>query len=335
MQSKIYKSAAQIMRQGKACNLVTVMKKNDSESKAVLDKYMITEEDANFSRVPILKEQDEVLVYYEPVGQEDRLIILGGGHISKALCMFAAKTGFHPWVVDEREEFANDARFPEAGNVICGSYDMVLPGLNMTKADYVAIITRGHSCDGNCLEYILTHNMPGYLGMIGSKRRVRAQLAMLEAKGISRKKLDEIHTPIGLDIKAVTPEEIAVSILAELILAKRGRTEGEAIQTDLERDMINRIADNEKPAAVATIVKTAGSTPRKEGSKMLVFADGSIEGTIGGGLGEAAVIKRAVSLIGRKDAELFRFVMNADVAMEDGMACGGSMDVLIEDITVD
>lgn len=333
MHRHIYQDAAKKMKEGAACNLVTVVDRNSPGAKAVVDKYIITQEDGDFVRVPTLKDDGENVCCYEPIGQEDRLILLGGGHISKALCSFAAKVGFSLWVVDEREEFANSARFPEAKKVICGPYEKVLPDLAVTKADYVAIVTRGHSRDGECLGYMLTHEMPGYLGMIGSKRRVGAQLAMFQKEGISREKIDKVHTPIGLDIKAVTPEEIAVSILAELILSKRSRAEEDAIQTDLEREMIVKIAENKEPAAVATIVKTAGSTPRKEGSKMLVYKDGSIEGTIGGGLGEATVIQRAVSMIGSGESELFPFVMNANVAMQDGMACGGKMDVLIEDIT--
>lgn len=333
MQKMIYKAASEKMKQGEACNLVTVIRMNESDSKAVLDKYLIEENDSGFSREPVLKEQDGNFFFYEPVSREGRLIILGGGHISKALCAFAARAGFRPWVIDEREEFANGERFPEADRVLCGPYLEALSSLAINKSDYVAILTRGHSCDGECLRYILNHSMPGYLGMIGSKRRVKAQLAMLEEEGVPSSLLEQIHTPIGLDIKAVTPEEIAVSILAELILVKRTLTDEGRIKTDLPAEMISAIAACRRPAAVATIVKASGSTPRKEGAKMLVFADGTIEGTIGGGLGEVKVIGRAAALVGTGGSELFHFVMDANVAMEDGMACGGAMDVLIEDIT--
>lgn len=91
-------------------------------------------------------------------------------------------------MIDERQEFANKERFPDAKNVICGEFKTVLPELHINKNDYVAIVTRGHSCDGDCLYYILTHEMPGYLGMIGSKRRVSAQFTMFKGMGISEEK---------------------------------------------------------------------------------------------------------------------------------------------------
>ena len=297
-----YKELASALRAGETCRLMTVLGKNRPEQQAVCDKYILRGKDASFSLVPVMEENESEIRICEPAGPKARLIILGGGHISKELCSFAAKTGFTPWVIDEREEFANTSRFPDAEKVICAPFMQALAGVQVASCDYVVIVTRGHSCDGDCLRYLLERELPGYLGMIGSRRRVQAQFAMFRKEVVPQERLDFVHTPIGLDIKAVTPEEIAVSILCE------------------------------KAAAVATIIRASGSTPRKEGAKMLVFADGSIRGTIGGGLGESQVIRRAAAIAGTGRSCLYHFVMDADVAARDGLACGGNMDVLIEDL---
>lgn len=327
-----YKALADLLRAGKTCNLVTVLQKNNGAGMTVSRKYIVKGREESFSPVPVMQENGKDVWIFEPVGPKERLIILGGGHISKTLCAFAAKTGFTPWVIDERKEFANEERFPDAERVICAPFMEALPGLQINGGDYVVIVTRGHSSDGDCLRYLLSGELPGYLGMIGSRRRVQAQFAMFEEEGVPRERLDYVHTPIGLDIGAVTPEEIAVSILAELILVKRTNRRRDVIQTDLDPSVIEEIVSCRESAAVATIVCASGSTPRKEGAKMLVLSDGTIRGTIGGGLGESQVIRQAAAITGTGESCLFHFDMDADVASGDGMACGGAMDVLIEDL---
>lgn len=335
MNHKIYKELSERLSDYKKCNLVTVTEKNEEKEETVKKKYILEEGEAGFSYIPKIRKLGEQKIYLEPVARKERLIILGGGHISKVLCSFAAQTGFSPWVIDEREEFANRDRFPEAEQVIAAPYLDILESIKINSDDYVAIVTRGHSCDGDCLLYILNHELPRYLGMIGSRRRVQAQFKLFKAQGVPEEKLNLVHNPIGLNIGGVTPEEIAISILAELIAEKRLNRKEQGIRTDLDEYIIDEIAGNNRPAAVATIVRVSGSTPRKEGSKMLVFEDGTIVGSIGGGLGENVVIRRAVALIGTGGSEVFRFVMDADVAARDGMACGGEMDVLIEDMAIE
>lgn len=334
MSCNIYKELSLLLSDYHKCNLVTVTEKDAKKVERVKRKYIIKEGEEGFSYTPQIRVKKDETWYLEPVSRKERLIILGGGHISKALCSFAAKTGFSPWIIDERQEFANRERFPDAERVMAMPYLKALDAIKINNEDYVAIITRGHSCDGDCLLYILNHELPGYLGMIGSRHRVQEQFKLFLSQGVPEEKLKLVHNPIGLNIGGVTPEEIAVSILAELVQEKRLKKKENHIYTDLDESMIKIMAENEKPAAVATIVGASGSTPRKEGSKMLVYKNGTMDGTIGGGLGENVVMKRAMDIIGTGYSELFHFEMDADVAARDGMACGGEMDVLIEDFII-
>lgn len=118
---------------------------------------------------------------------------------------------------DDRPSFANHSRFPEAKQIVCDLFPAAIEKIGIRESDYVAVITRGHRYDADCLRELLRGIMPRYLGMIGSKRRTVGLLNMLEEEGFSRADLDRIHTPIGLDIGALTVKEIAISIVAELI----------------------------------------------------------------------------------------------------------------------
>ena len=141
-----------------------------------------------------------------------------------------------------------------------------------------------------------------------------------------------LHNPIGLPIKGVTPPEIAVSILAELILTKRTKKTDGKVQTELDYEVLSEWLSQSRPCAMATILKAQGSSPRKEGAKMLIFENKSILGSVGGGLAESKVIEKGCEIIGSGKAFLFHFVMDADVAARAGMACGGTFDILIEDV---
>ena len=173
--------------------------------------------------------------------------------------------------------------------------------------------------------------------MIGSRKRVRELKDTLEEEGISRKWLDWIHTPVGLDIGAITPEEIAVAILAEAIQVKR-KPEDEArrvSQSDIDMEVIHDLAEPEEKfadqkKAVITILSTKGSTPRKAGAKMIVYETGLIQGTIGGGCAEANLMQHARKVIRDGGYQIRHVDMTGRVAEEEGMVCGGVMQVLIE-----
>jgi xanthine dehydrogenase accessory factor len=277
-------------------------------------------------------------VFTEPVLPQERLIVLGGGHIALSLCEFATKCGFQVYVADDRPAFANHQRFPWAKGVVCDRFENAIQSFQLTPYDYVVVLTRGHTHDGDCLRQLLVGPWPTYLGMIGSRRRVRGLLNQLEEEGYSREKLNRICTPIGLKIGAVTPEEIAISILAELIAYKRVPeydTEGNRFvnASDLEPWMVTYLAGNHDPKAIVTVLGTKGSTPRGAGAKMAVSPTGAITGSIGGGCSEAAVIREAIDMIGTGTYQILSIDMTGEVAESEGMVCGGLMDVLIEDGT--
>jgi xanthine dehydrogenase accessory factor len=150
-----------------------------------------------------------------------RLVIAGGGHIGKALSVVASLCGFRVTVVDDRPEYASAERFPEADQVLRGRFDEVLSEMPVDGSTYVVCVTRGHRHDEVSLKATVGRGA-AYVGMIGSRRRVKAVLQHLVEAGIDPEDAAAVHTPIGLDIGAQTPEEIAVSIMAEIIQVRRG-----------------------------------------------------------------------------------------------------------------
>ena len=288
----------------------------------------------SFARVTADWDGDSVTVR-EPVLPQERLIVLGGGHIALPVCEFGAKCGFSVCVVDDRPDFANRSRFPDAAQVICDSFENGIKQLCITPFDYVVVITRGHRHDADCLRVLLPGEAPAYLGMIGSRRRTRGLLEMLREEGFDPARIEKICTPIGLNIGAVTPGEIAVSILSEVIAYKRLPEHGDpgrcCNDSDVELSTLRYLAENREPKAIVTVIETKGSTPRGTGAKMAVSPLGKVTGSIGGGCSEAAVIQDAVRIIGTGRYQIVEIDLTGEVAESDGMVCGGTMKVLVED----
>lgn len=280
----------------------------------------------------------EGTTYIRNFRPEERLILLGGGHIAQPVCRYAADLGFSVTVVDDRPSFANRTRFPEANEILCDAFPDALRTLKVNESDYIAVITRGHRYDADCLRAILPGTFPYYLGMIGSKRRGIALLQLLEDEGFPRDALDRIHTPIGVAIGALTVKEIAISIVAELIQCRRQKMNRRSRETilaaeDIDLPLLEFLARDETPKALLTIYETSGSTPVKSGAMMAVGRDFRAVGTIGGGCSENAVLMDAYRLIGTGERRCVTVDMSNDVAEEEGMVCGGQMKVLIEDVT--
>ena len=159
-------------------------------------------------------------VYVEPVLPVPNALIFGAGHISKSLSKVATLAGFATTVIDNRDSYANRERFPEASEVIAGEYEDVFGSLPRNDATYAIIVTRGHKDDMRVLRWAVEQPLR-YVGMIGSKRKTLEVAKHLRKEGIALEKLARIHAPMGLDIGAVTPEEIAVAVVAEMIRRRR------------------------------------------------------------------------------------------------------------------
>jgi xanthine dehydrogenase accessory factor len=151
------------------------------------------------------------------------LVILGAGHIARPLCRIGAMLGYRVTVLDDRAEFATEERFPEAERVICVDSRDPFRDIPLGPDARLVLVTRGHRHDFEALRIALRlPQPPGYIGMVGSQRRVRATLEQLAREGVEMELLRNVHAPIGLDIGAETPEEIAIAIAAELVKVQRG-----------------------------------------------------------------------------------------------------------------
>ncbi len=169
------------------------------------------------SRHPVA-EGEWILV---PFPGKPPLIIFGAGHIARHVSVLASRLGFRVTVVDDREEFANPERFPDAERTIVVPFAECRSKLHLNPSTYVLIVTRGHRSDEEILSMVLGYPAR-YVGMIGSKRKVLATYRHLLEKGTPESALRHVHAPVGISIGAVSPEEIAVSIVAEMIQVKRG-----------------------------------------------------------------------------------------------------------------
>lgn len=164
---------------------------------------------------------DSPQMYQETIDPPAQLVIAGAGHVGQALAAIAGPLGFEMTVIDDRPDFATAARFPQASHCIVGEIEDELAKLELTERSYVIIVTRGHRHDGKALGAVV-RSKARYVGLIGSKRKIRRILEDLAEQGVPRAELERVHAPIGLDIGAVTVPEIAISIAAELVAVRRG-----------------------------------------------------------------------------------------------------------------
>jgi xanthine dehydrogenase accessory factor len=169
----------------------------------------------------------EMTIYIEPIIPPKRVIIYGGGHVGAAISKVMALLGSRITVVDEREEWGNRERFPDAEKIINRPFSEQVAENPPDERDHVVIVTRGHEQDQVVLEGVVDKN-PAYIGMIGSKKKAAAAREQLKAKGVPDDLIRKIRSPVGLEIGAVTPEEIAISIAAELVALWRMRETGDS-----------------------------------------------------------------------------------------------------------
>lgn len=165
-------------------------------------------------------EGGRVTLFLEPVLPEPEVVVLGGGHVGQQVAAMAKMVGYRVTVIDDRPDFANAALFPTADKIICRRFTEALQDIKITPSTFIVIVTRGHRYDYDCLRAVV-EAPAAYIGMIGSRRRVRGVKELLLADGVPASALERIHAPIGVDIGAETPAEIAVSIMAEIIRVYR------------------------------------------------------------------------------------------------------------------
>lgn len=161
-------------------------------------------------------------ILVEPILAQPTLYIFGAGHVSFSISKIAKMVGFEVVVIDDRAEFANIKRFPKADEIFAEDFSKVFSKLKINRSSYIVIVTRGHKFDEKVLEWAVK-NEASYVGMIGSKKKNDTIFSNLQSKGISKELLGDVHAPIGLEIHAETPEEIAVSIMAEIIKVRKER----------------------------------------------------------------------------------------------------------------
>jgi xanthine dehydrogenase accessory factor len=159
-------------------------------------------------------------IYVEPVVVAPRLYIFGAGHVGLSTYRVAHLSGFEVTILDERAEFANRERYPEAKDIVVGPFDEVMPTLTLSANAYILIFTPSHQSDMRVLRWAVT-TPARYVGMMGSKRKVTGIFHELQKEGIAAERFERVHAPVGLDIGAQPPEEIAISVVAELIAARR------------------------------------------------------------------------------------------------------------------
>ena len=243
---------------------------------------------------------------------QPRLILCGGGHVSREVAAFAHRLDFAVTVIDDRPEAVTRERFPSAEGLICDSYENLQDYLE-EDACYV-VVTPDHKADLQCVSTILPTRYR-YLGMIGSRKKVASTMENLKNAGFSQEKICSIFAPIGLPIGAVTPAEIALSILSQIVSEKNKTHAASADKALLEA---------KEPGMLCVITEKHGSAPRGVGSMMFVGPD-NILGSIGGGEPEYLAIRHAKENGGFDTKE---YSLNNTAANGLDMICGGRITVL-------
>lgn len=168
--------------------------------------------------------ESKVEVFFDVITAVRKVIIVGAGHLAIPLVQYAKILGFHITVIDDRVMYANRERFPDVDELLVGDMAETLRGIEITPQTYIVLITRGHQFDEPCLREVV-HSPAKYIGMIGSRRRIKACfIRFRDEEGIPEELLKRVYAPIGLDIKAESPEEIALSIISEMVKVRRGGT---------------------------------------------------------------------------------------------------------------
>ena len=323
----MFRHVVSAIQSGRSPYLFTAIEGTDIGGMAVADDNTVFGDaqlvSTSTAGVPLPAVKNGILI--ERITTPPHLILCGAGHVSVYTAKIAKMTGFRVTVIDERADFANMDRFPDADAVLNMPFQKALQEMNDPNAFYV-IVTRGHKDDNLCLKTIL--NKPyAYCGMIGSRSKVHIVFDDLIRQGYSEEQLKTVHSPIGLSIGANTPEEIAVCIAAEMIQVKNANDRG----CEWDAALCDAIMSLKEPYAMVTLIAKQGSAPRSAGARMIVKQDGTIISSIGGGFGEFEAACFARDMLKHGPAvKRYTCRMNNTSAAESGMICGGTIDILIQ-----
>ena len=253
-------------------------------------------------------------IFAERFGAVPQLVVCGGGHVL---------------AMDDREEYAQQLRLAGADKVLCLPFDKALAQVPDGAETYFVVVTRAHAFDVDCLKVILK-KPAAYVGMMGSRGRAALVCRQLLEAGIDAERVEELYAPIGLSIGSQTAEEIALSILAQIVSIKNARPQTEGFSSALLEAMAQTDAAGQQ-AVLAVIAARHGSTPREIGAKMLVRTDGSIVGSVGGGIMEHRTILAAQEMLTGAAPAYQRLHFSADGKNDDAAiaACGGSMEIVL------
>ena len=249
-----------------------------------------------------------------------QLIILGGGHVSQPVAKIGKMLGFHVTVMDDREEFVTKERFPDADRLVCGTFDEIPEKIPVYENAYYVIVTRGHLGDSASARQIMKRPFV-YLGMIGSRNKVRLTREKLLGEGFTEEQLNMIHAPIGLPIGGHMPTEIAVSITAEIVQEKN------KYNVSYIDEAVEKAVREKGKGVMITIISKKGSSPRGTGSKMFLDKEGRSHGSIGGGNVEFQALKYAPKAT---HCEVKTYNLSNQGGANLGMICGGEVEVLYE-----
>lgn len=263
---------------------------------------------------------DETDFFVEIYVKNPQLIILGGGHVSQPVAKIGKMLGFHVTVMDDREEFVTKERFPDADRLIQGTYEEIPEKIPVYENAYYVIVTRGHLGDSASARQILKRPYV-YLGMIGSRNKVKLTREKLLREGFTEDQLNTIHAPIGLPIGGHMPAEIAVSITAEIVQEKN------KYNVSYIDEAVEKAVWEKEKGVMITIISKRGSSPRGTGSKMFLDREGRSHGSIGGGNVEFQALKYAPRA---QHGEIKSYNLSNQGGANLGMICGGEVEVLYE-----
>ena len=265
-------------------------------------------------------------VFLEPLSRERKLVICGAGHVARCVIRLGVMLGYEVTVIEDREEYAAKAREAGAQQVLCCSFGEALDRIPGGPGTAFVIMTREHVHDVECLRRILKKHY-AYAGMMGSRSRTEQIRQQMLEEGFDAGKTEQLHMPIGLQIGSRTPEEIAVSVAAELIRVMNAADAGEGFPPGMAEELAALERTEERRGVLAMIVEKNGEAPRRPGTKMLVREDGSTLGTVGGGYAEARILKAAREMLNGEPECRSRLVR---ISMQKGaMYCGGEIAVLL------